>query len=69
MVIHSAEVNKVNPFGYLVPLQRYHALVEESPEEWMPWNYAAILESLGRNRRKCLKSRKNSQCSKTLVAF
>jgi len=46
-LIHSAELNKVNPFDYLVALQRYHALVEENPEEWMPWNYAATLEGLG----------------------
>ena len=45
-LIHSAELNKVNPFDYLVALQRYHALVEENPEEWMPWNYAATLEGL-----------------------
>jgi len=38
-LIHSAELNKVNPFDYLVALQRYHALVEENPEEWMPWSY------------------------------
>jgi len=46
-LIHSAELNKVNPFEYLVALQRYHALVEENPEEWMPWNYAEILAGLG----------------------
>ena len=46
-LIHSAELNKVNPFDYLVALQRYHVLVEENPEEWMPWNYAATLEGLG----------------------
>lgn len=46
-LIHSAELNKVNPFDYLVALQRYHALVEENPEEWMPWNYAETLAGLG----------------------
>ncbi|MBL0311514.1 MAG: IS66 family transposase [Holophagaceae bacterium] len=46
-LIHSAELNKVNPFEYLVALQRYHALVEENPEEWMPWNYADTLAELG----------------------
>ena len=46
-LIHSAELNKVNPFDYLVALQRYHVLVEENPEEWMPWNYVATLAGLG----------------------
>jgi hypothetical protein len=46
-LIHSAELNKVNPFEYLVALQRYHALVDENPEEWMPWNYADTLAGLG----------------------
>jgi hypothetical protein len=45
-LIHRAELNKVNPFEYLVALQRYHALVEENPEEWMPWNYADTLAGL-----------------------
>ncbi len=46
-LIHSAELNQVNPFDYLVALQRYHALVEENPEEWMPWNYMETLEGIG----------------------
>ena len=46
-IIHSAELNRVNPFDYLVALQRYHALVEENPEEWLPWNYAETLAGLG----------------------
>ena len=46
-LIHSSELNKVNPFDYLVTLQRYHVLVEENPEQWMPWNFAATLAGLG----------------------
>ena len=46
-LIHSAELNKVNPFDCLVAHQRYHALVEENPEAWLPWNYAATLAGLG----------------------
>jgi len=46
-LIHSAELNQVNPFEYLVALQRYHALAEENPEEWMPWNYADTLAGIG----------------------
>jgi hypothetical protein len=45
-LIHSAELNGANPFDYLVELQRNHALVEENPEEWMPWNYRETLAGL-----------------------
>jgi transposase len=46
-LIHSAELDKVNPFDYLVAVQCYHVLVEKNPEEKMPWNYAATLENPG----------------------
>ena len=46
-LIHTAELNGAQPFEYLVALQRYHALVEENPEEWMPWNYAETKAGLG----------------------
>jgi len=46
-LIHSAELNKANPFEYLVALQRYHVMVEENPEDWMPWNYTGTLTELG----------------------
>jgi hypothetical protein len=45
-LIHSAELNQANPFDYLVELQRNHALMEENPEEWMPWNYRETLADL-----------------------
>ncbi|MGA2083872.1 MAG: IS66 family transposase [Holophaga sp.] len=45
-LIHTAEVNEINPFEYLVALQRNHALAEENPEEWMPWSYQATLKGL-----------------------
>ncbi len=43
-LLHPAELNGTQPFDYLIAIQRNHALVEENPEEWMPWNY---LETLG----------------------
>jgi len=45
-LIHTAELNGAQPFDYLVALQRNRALVEENPEEWMPWNYADSLAGL-----------------------
>ena len=38
-LIHTCELNKVNPFDYLVELLRHPAEVTVHPAEWMPWNY------------------------------
>jgi len=40
-LIHTAELNRVPPFDYLVALQRHHQAVALDPSEWLPWNYAA----------------------------
>lgn len=29
----------VNPFDYLIAIQRHQLLVKEHPEAWLPWNY------------------------------
>ncbi len=42
-LIHSAELNGVTPFEYLVALLRYHTQVAAAPADWMPWNYATTL--------------------------
>ena len=39
-LIHTAELNGVDAFDYLVALQRYHVEVRAGPADWMPWNYA-----------------------------
>jgi transposase len=38
-VIHTCELNDVNPFNYLTELQRRTEELAASPAEWMPWNY------------------------------
>ena len=38
-LIHTCELNKVNPFDYLTELFRHPAQLATRPEEWMPWNY------------------------------
>jgi transposase len=38
-LIHTCELNKVNPFDYLTELLRHSAEVAVRPAEWMPWNY------------------------------
>jgi len=38
-LIHTCELNKVNPFDYLTELLRHPAELIMRPAEWMPWNY------------------------------
>jgi transposase len=42
-LIHTCELNKVNPFDYLTELLRHPAELTVSPAEWMPWNYRMTL--------------------------
>jgi transposase len=45
-LIHTAELSGVDPFPYLVALQRHHEHVAENPGDWMPWNYSATMAEL-----------------------
>jgi hypothetical protein len=45
-LIHTAELHQVEPFDYLVALQRHAAAVALDPAAWMPWNYTAALTAL-----------------------
>lgn len=38
-LIHTCELNKVNPFDFLTQLQRHPVELRASPASWMPWNY------------------------------
>jgi transposase len=38
-LIHTCELNQVNPFDYLTELLRHPAEAAVRPAEWMPWNY------------------------------
>ena len=38
-LIHTAEINDIAPFEYLVALQRHAAEIAANPSAWMPWNY------------------------------
>ncbi len=44
-LIHTAELNDVAPFEYLVALQRNAGELAANPAAWMPWNYQAALAS------------------------
>jgi hypothetical protein len=45
-IIHTAELAKIDVFGYLVALQRHHEHVAEDPAAWMPWNYTRALAQI-----------------------
>jgi hypothetical protein len=41
-LIHTAELNQVNPFDYLVALLQHADEVAANPSAWLPWNYARV---------------------------
>ncbi len=43
-LIHTCELNKVNPFDYLVQLQKNIKTAASTPADWMPWNYRHTLQ-------------------------
>ena len=46
-MIHTCELNKVNPFDYLTQLQKHIDAATVSPADWMPWNHRDKLQSTG----------------------
>ncbi len=38
-LIHTAELNGVNPFDYVTELLRHPREVRDDADAWMPWNY------------------------------
>ena len=38
-LIHSAELNGVEPFEYLIEMLKHPEEVEREPGRWMPWCY------------------------------
>ena len=44
--IHTAELNEVKPFDYLVALLRHPEQIDRAPADWMPWNYNDTLAHL-----------------------
>jgi transposase len=45
-LIHTCELNKVNPFEYLTELLRHTAELKASPAEWTPWKYRETLRQI-----------------------
>jgi len=42
-LIHTCELEGVNPFQYLTALQRHADALEANPTAWLPWNYQDAL--------------------------
>ncbi|MCP4055108.1 MAG: IS66 family transposase [Mesoflavibacter sp.] len=42
-LIHTCNLMKINPFKYLVALQKYSVSIFKNPSRWMPWNYKKAL--------------------------
>jgi hypothetical protein len=45
-LIHTCELNGVNPFDYLTDLQRHAEELKLNPSVWMPWSYRDTLARL-----------------------
>ena len=45
-IIHTCRLSKVNPFDYLVALQRHSHEVFKNPQDWLPWNYDTTVTAL-----------------------
>ena len=45
-LIHTCELNKVNPFDYLTELLRHSAEIVVRPGDWMPWNFRMTLAGI-----------------------
>jgi len=42
-LIHTCELNEVNPFDYLTELQKHASELSSEPDRWLPWNYRNAL--------------------------
>ena len=43
-LIHTCELNGINPFDYLTQLHQHAAELSRCPGDWMPWNYQDTLQ-------------------------
>jgi hypothetical protein len=49
-LIHTCELNGVNPLTYLTELLTHKAEHQTNPADWMPWNYTEALRRAGEPR-------------------
>jgi len=48
-LIHTCELQGVDPFDYLTELKRHPEEIQRNPKEWLPWNYRETLSRLKGN--------------------
>jgi transposase-like protein len=46
-VIETCQLNKINPYNYLIAVQEYSDRVNKDPSLWLPWNYEETMLNLG----------------------
>ena len=46
-LIHTCELNEINPFEYLIELQKHSEELAQHPADWMPWSYRQALPPAG----------------------
>jgi transposase len=45
-IIHTCNLNGINPFDYITALQRHSSDVFKNPDNWLPWNYLKQIDEL-----------------------
>ena len=49
-LIHTCELNGVNPFDYMTQLHKHASELSSHPDRWMPWSYSDTLRSADATR-------------------
>lgn len=45
-LIHTCNLNNIDPFDYFIEVQKNISAVSKNPEKWLPWNYKENIENL-----------------------
>jgi hypothetical protein len=45
-LIHTCQLNGVNPFDYLIALEKHGEQVRQQPTHWLPWCYQQTMAAL-----------------------
>jgi len=50
-IIHTCDLNDMNPYTYMTELERHSTEVFANPQQWLPWNHKKALEAAKEPRR------------------
>jgi len=45
-LIHTCQLNGINPFDYLMALDKHGEQVRQQPTRWLPWTYQQTIAAL-----------------------